>query len=299
MKYYIIQQLNHGSVFSKSYHTMGFFAKFSDYFLENILRMEARMKETDEELMPYVDFQSRPSTLHDHTNQKIKNEWEYVFLQPKREEVFNSDYIMNDATFYAGDYPDGQPKPTVRIRCQEKNWNRKETISELSRLIEKYVKIRPDVLDKTNKEILKHKTLAVHCRRSEFHLLAANVALQYENETYFDKVMKIFNEGDCEKIYLATEESEIVNYFKERIPDKLIYQDCYRILRHESPFQGAFKGLPRDKHFTLHAQEVFIDAYNMSKCDSLMCGISNVSNGALYMNGRKYNNLYYFDEIEL
>jgi len=297
MRYYIIPQLNHPSVSVKSYGTMGFFAKFG-YVLEALLRMEAIMKETGEELIPYIDFETRPSTLRDETNNETKNEWEYCFIQEDRYKVFGSPHMIMDASFYAGNYPDGQPKPILKINPGGKNFNDKELVKGLGELIKKYFKIRPEVSDKLNNEIKKNKTLGVHCRRSELHLLHDNIALKYENETYFEKIMKVFEENGFEKIYLATEEIDIINYFKEKIPDLLLYQeDCYRILRHESPFQGAFRGIPRDKHFTLHAQEVLIDAINLSKCDSLLCGISGVSNGATYINGLKYNNVFYFDEI--
>jgi hypothetical protein len=131
------------------------------------------------------------------------------------------------------------------------------------------------------------------------HLLHNDIALKYDNEVYYDKIMKVFNEGGFEKIYIATEEIEIINFFKSKIPDLLIYQDCYRILRSESPFQAAWLGDPRQNHFTLHSQEVLIDVLNMSKCNSLLCGISGVSNGAIYFNGLNYENVYYFDEVEL
>jgi hypothetical protein len=36
----------------------------------------------------------------------------------------------------------------------------------------------------------------------------------------------------------------------------------------------------------------------MSECESLLCGVSGVSNGVIYINGLKFNNVYYFDEIE-
>lgn len=289
--------MNHPSVYAKTYGTMGFFAKFG-YVLENLLRMEALMGETNEELIPYIDFESRPSTLRDYTNEDIKNEWDYCFTQVDRGLVFSSPSITTDAKFYAGTYPEGGPKPTVGVNPGGKNFRDKEMVTALGDVINKHIKVRPEILEKLNKEIKQHKTLAVHCRRSEMYMLHDNIALKYENEVYFDKIMEVFTEGGFDKIYLATEEIDIINYFKEKIPNILLYQEgCYRILRDGSPFQASFGQVPRHHHYTLHAQEVLIDSLNMSMCDSLLCGISGVSNGAIYFNSLQYKNVYYFDEI--
>jgi hypothetical protein len=107
--------------------------------------------------------------------------------------------------------------------------------------------------------------------------------------------MKIFNEGNFEKIYLATEEYEILDFFKRELGDTLIHQDCFRVGINESP---VHKNDSRPLHRTLQCQEVLIDALNMSECESLLCGVSGVSNGVIYINGLKFNNVYYFDEIE-
>ena len=53
----------------------------------------------------------------------------------------------------------------------------------------------------------------------------------------------------------------------------------------------------RNLHRTLQCQEVLLDALNMSKCTSLLCGVSGVSNGTIYINGLKFEDVYYFDEI--
>jgi hypothetical protein len=298
-KYYIIPQNNHPSVYSRSFATMGFFAKFTNV-LEQLLRMEVISKANNEEYIPFVDFESIPSSLRDYTNNETNNEWEYCFKQANKKDVLKSEYIqLFDGTFYAGNYPDNYPKPSLGINPGGKNFKDKELVKELNYLINKYLKVRDDVLERLNDDILKYKTLGVHCRRSEMHLLHGDIALNYENDTYLKKIMKVFDEGNFEKIYIATEEIEIINYLKNKIPDKILHQDCYRILRNESPFQASFLGLPRDKHFTLHAQEVLIDALNLSKCNSLICGISGVSNGAIYFNGLDFENVYYFDEIDI
>jgi hypothetical protein len=265
MKYYIIHKNHNGD---------GFFAKFNHVLMHLATSIELN-------LIPYVDY-TRPSNLRDHSN-VIKNEWEYCFDQNYKIEEVYKDYVLSDGNFKEW-YPAGG-----------KNFKNKELVKKLNFLYEKYIKVKPEILDKLNQEVKKFKTLAVHCRRSDMVNYHPNIALNYTNEIFLNKTLKIFNEGNFEKIYLATEEFEILDFFKRELGDKLIYQDCFRVGPNESP---VFKNDSRPLHRTLQCQEVLIDALNMSECESLLCGVSGVSNGVIYINGLKFNNVYYFDEIE-
>jgi hypothetical protein len=182
------------------------------------------------------------------------------------------------------------------FHSQWKWLHHKDFVDKINFLFTKYIKIKPEILSKINPDLTKYKTLAVHCRRSDMGRAHENIALNYSEEQFFKKVMKIFTENNFEKIYLATEEINIINYFKDNISDILIYQDCYRIPPHLSPVTDSHD---RPQHRTLQAQEVLLDVLNMSKCESLVCGISGVSNGAIFINGNKYNQVYYFDDIHI
>lgn len=279
MKYNIIYQKWDGA---------GHFARFT-FVLEQLLRMSEindSLNENDPEyLTPYFDFKSKVSNLRDLTNTEILNEWEYCFEQDLTlEEVLNSNHVHCDGEYIG------------RIPSQLKYFHHKDFVDKINFLFNKYIKIKPLILSQINNDITKYKTLAVHCRRSDMARFHTNIALNYSEELFFQKAMKIFEENNFERIYIATEEISIFNYFKEKINDILIYQDCYRIHNNQSP---VFEMDNRPLHRTLQAQEVLIDALNMSKCDSLVCGISGVSTGAIFINGNKYNQVYYFDEINL
>jgi hypothetical protein len=260
----------------EQFGTNGFFAKFN-----NVL---SGLNEADKlGLIPFIDYQTNHSNLYDPTNTEIKNEWEYCFIQDYDYDiVYNSRIVKSHSSF------NGWPPP------QEKNFRNKELVSRLNFLYEKYIKVKPEILSKLNNEITNFKTLAVHCRRSDMEHHHSNIALKYSDELFFEKTMKIFNDGNFEKIYLATEEISIIEFFKEKIGEQLFYQDCFRVYRNDSP---VHKNDERHNHRTLQCQEVLIDALNMSKCDSLLCGISGVSNATTYINGLKFNNVFYFDEI--
>lgn len=268
MSYYIIHKIHDGD---------GFFAKFNHVLMH--------LHEADNlGLKPYIDF-TKPSNLRDIQN-PIQNEWEYCFDQEVSIDDLRKNHNVISDGLFKGWYP-----------AQGKNFRDKNLTSRLNYLYEKYVKVKPNILNKLNEDVINFKTLAVHCRRSDMLKDHPNIGLDYTEEVFLQKTLKIFNEGNFEKIYLSTEETDILDFFLSNLGDKVIYQkDCFRVKKNQSP---VFATSDRKLHRTLQCQEVLIDALNMSKCVSLLCGISGVSNATIYMNGLKYDNVYYFDEINL
>ena len=124
MKYYVIPQNINFSVYKKNVYTMGFFAKFMTV-LDQLLRMEAQSKMNGEEYIPYIDWESNPSSLKDLTNNEIPNEWEYCFTQEKKEIVFSSEPHYSDGEFRGENVPEGYPKPIVGIKPQGKNFQKR------------------------------------------------------------------------------------------------------------------------------------------------------------------------------
>ena len=186
MSFYIINKIHHGD---------GFFAKFNHVLFHLV--------EGDNlNLTPYVDFKNIKSNLHDYTNLKIENEWEYCFEQNYNiDDVYKSPHVMSSGLFL-GWYP-----------AQGKNFRDKHLTSKLHNVYSKYVKIKPEILNRVELEIDNYRVLAVHCRRSDMVRDHANIGLNYSEDTFLQKTLKIFNDGNFEKIYLATEEIDILNYF--------------------------------------------------------------------------------------
>jgi hypothetical protein len=99
------------------------------------------------------------------------------------------------------------------------------------------------------------------------------------NEDFFDRTIKVFNQHNFDKIYLATEEQEILDYFIERLGDKIIYSECKRIQPGEQTF---WQDEVTDGNKI--SKEVLVDSLCLSKCDSLLTGISGVTYGSIFFN---------------
>jgi hypothetical protein len=264
-KYYIINYKHRGA---------GYFAYLNAVF--------GKLKYcNDNNLIPIVDW-SNPKVEY-YESQMGENPFDYYFDQELSVEEaikYNHEYCPEHYENYP---PSGQKinrLPAIVI--------------DLHNSINRFLKIKPEIIESLNDEIKSFKTLGVHCRRSDVERHHPEFAFIKNTEDFFNKTMMVFHNNGYEKIYLSTEETEIFQYFKDRVPEILLYQECFRIDRNDD---HRYITNDRNNHRYLMGKEVLIDSLNLSKCDSLLCGISGVSYGAIFFNGNKYNNVYYFDEI--
>ena len=264
-KYYIINYKHRGA---------GFFAYLNAVF--------GRLSHCNQNnLTPVVDW-SEPKVEY-YDSEMGDNPFDYYFEQ----DVTIEEALKLDHEHCPGQYVN-YPPSGLKINRNP------EIVIDLHIAINKFLKIKPEILNSLNTEIESFKTLGVHCRRSDMGRHHPEFAFINNTEDFFNKAMSVFNNNGYEKIYISTEETEIFEYFKHRVPEILIYQDCFRIDRNDD---HRIITNDRNNHRYMMGKEVLIDSLNLSKCDSLVCGISGVSYGAIFFNGNKYNNVYYFDEI--
>ena len=247
-------------------------------------------------LKPVVDW-SHIFNIYGDSSRPESNPFEYFF---------NQKYSINDLTpdnhIVA---PDGFSKdvwPEDHIPYGVEGLKLRDystLVSKFNKVFTDVFSIKEDILKEINTDVSKYKTLGVHCRRSDMVLGHPQHALVHDlNETY-SKVIKTFEQGNYEKIYLATEENEIIDFFKEKFQDKLIYQE--NIWRADPGVKEwcwyNMRSNDRPQHNYLKGKEVLLDSLNLSKCDSIICSISNVSYSAIIFNNLNYSNIYYFDEL--
>jgi len=221
-----------------------------------------------------------------------KNSWDYYF-----ENKVDSDYAIksineNLDNWYStdGSYH-GYPPP------QNFLWGDNNLVSKMGFFCENFLVPKKEILNELKNEVLNHKTLGAHCRRSDLHWAHGNLQLSFSEEDYFRNVMKVFEHGKFEKIYLSTEEISIYNYFMERVPEIIIsYPDFYRVIQTESPVFNLHKNV-RPLHKYLTGKEILIEILNLSRCHSLVCYISGVSAMATYYNNCKFDKIYYHNNL--
>lgn len=214
------------------------------------------------------------------------NSWEYYF--ENQIQSTESDFIES-----SGEYKDDYvPTPGT------KNFRDTTELEIYGKLVNMYFKPKIHVIESLNSTITDKKTLGVHIRRSNMGWYHPDAYLGWSDDEYFNKVMNIFNKHGFEKIYLATEEYSIYNYFNERVPEILLGIDtCYRVGSDQMLEYSLVDKTTRPLHVYNSGLEVLVDTLNLSNCHSMLCFLSGVTSIACFFNNNKFNDVYYFDEI--
>lgn len=152
--------------------------------------------------------------------------------------------------------------------------------------------------DKTQRYItnsisfLSDRTLGVHARGTDYALGLARHPKIITIEEYLNKAKEMFSSGRYDKVFLATEDENILSVFQNEFGTKLVYYtDVFRASGNQGPHST-----PNDRplHYYKLGLEVLRDIYTLAYCDGLIANLSNVSNAARYVNialGRKYSEI--------
>lgn len=175
-----------------------------------------------------------------------------------------------------------------------------DEIERLADLYKKYIhlndKTKEYIEEQINEILDEGSILAVHIRGTDFNLGVKDHPIVITAEEYLETVKKVFAEGKYEKIFLATDDINALELFKEEFKNKLLYyKDAFRT----DSYVGAHTLLnDRPLHHYKLGLEVLRDIYTLASCDSLVCGLSQVSFAARYVNlaiGRKYSKIVVMD----
>lgn len=151
--------------------------------------------------------------------------------------------------------------------------------AEIARIYQKYIRFQEDVLKQLQEEegalVGKKKTLGVHFRGTDFKLNYDNHPVSVKIEQEFSVIDQALKEQGFEQIFLATDEKETVEAFKERYGDIVVwYKDVFR---GEGNVSVAFSESERSYHKYKLAYEVVRDVFTLSMCQGLVAGVSQVS----------------------
>lgn len=150
-----------------------------------------------------------------------------------------------------------------------------------------------EYVDNSIEEIIGPKrTLGIHVRGTDFNqgFLYHPVALRAGE--VIERVKDVISNGDYEQIFLATEDQRILEAFKKEFGGMLVYYDD--VARSDCDVGPHSMELDRPLHHYKLGLEVIRDAHTLANCDGLICGLSQVSFAARYINraeGKKYADL--------
>lgn len=250
-------------------------------FFSNVSSVLCHLKiATDNGMTPVIDFKNFP-TLY---NEKGKinntfNSWEYYFAPVSiysLDEVYHSKNVF----FSSGLYPKGMSY----------------SITEnpgLYGIYTKHISLQNDIQAKiksyTQQINFQDNVLGIHFRGQEQKYATGHSFPPTEEQMlrYTDRILQKYK---ISKIFLVTEDIDYLNLFIKRYGDKVYYTDMFRTRK-----VNAYKIRPRKNHMYLLGKEVLVDAMLLSKCRGLLCGDSNVSEIATFINHQKYQFHYKID----
>lgn len=165
-----------------------------------------------------------------------------------------------------------------------------DEIDRLAVIYQKYMKLRPELQIKIDKEVKAHfanvsgKVLGVHVRGVDWRKMkVVRHPIAASEEDYLQASKEMMRELGYEKVFLASDSNETIDLFRAEFGDRLITTQAIR-----APSGSGELAIFDDKNDGYQmGYEILRDAYALAACDSLLCGLSNVSYGVQIINKTK------------
>jgi len=261
--------------------SVGFFAEF----LFTLIRLYFA---TDRGFTPYVYWGNEFLYYEPDGIDQEKNAFLYYFTPVS--DVLRSDHAAH--VLIANDY---------HIQDVQKRLNTHgyavsdEYMVELSNMIRKYIQYNEKTqiyLENGYEKLIGDKrALAVHFRGTDYRRQYNNHPVFVTLEEEIAKVREILKEKDYEVIFLATDEQAAVSTFQQEFGEKVkVFEDTYRAYGGDESV--AYSSISREKHHYLLGLEVLRDQYMLTRCDGLVCGVSNLTLSARMMRKAWYDKDY-------
>lgn len=155
----------------------------------------------------------------------------------------------------------------------------KEFEEALMQIMKKYIQIKPELAAEFEEQITaifqNKRVLGVHHRGTDYKKSYDGHPVQIKPEQEIKWVLDIKEKYHIDIIFLATDDMELLNCYKQQLGENLVYfEDTYR---GEEDISIAFSKEKREVHHYLLGKEVLRDVYALSKCTCLVAGKSQVS----------------------
>lgn len=275
--YYIIRRVPLGEGFFSNYF---YVLSHVRYALEN-------------GYFPVVDMQNY-KTLYseDEAINGTDNTWEYYFEAMKGiglKEAYESDnYILS-----SGKYLSEMGVPVYEVN---QGHITDEMVKNLLPVVKEYMTVKAEIRNSVEMFIEQNglkdcQTVGVHVRGTDMHVTQKGHTLPPKYEKITEQIDSLIKQDNSIRIFLCTDEEKVVDVMKKQYGERIVCFDEYRASADDTSNKGLHKENKktiRKHHRYLMGVEILKDALMLSKCDYLICGISNVTSAAVLFNGLEY-----------
>ena len=126
------------------------------------------------------------------------------------------------------------------------------------------------------KGIREKKTIGVHVRGTDYNAGIEGHPVKVDETEHVKLVDEMLKTEGYEQIFVASDESKVIEYFRDNFGDKVIFYDD--ILRSSDGNPVHFSKNERESHHYLLGIEILKDLYALAACDGFVGGISQISN---------------------
>lgn len=153
-----------------------------------------------------------------------------------------------------------------------------EYLNEMSKIVHSYINLNQRIEKKIKEEmqeVITDGTLGIHIRGTDFRVGYNDHPIAVLSEEYFDEIDKLLESGRYNSIFLATDDSGLLNEFKDKYHGKIKYYND--VLRGDSDNFVDEIITNRDNNKFLLGYEILRDMITLANCKGLVAGVSQVS----------------------
>lgn len=262
-------------------HSVGFFAEFL-YALIRLYFADVRG------LTPFIKWDDNFLYYEKNGIDNESNAFLYYFNPvSKVQDIAGAAYVIHSADCHIHQVQDELDTHGYLVSD--------EYMEALSCMIRKYIRYNAKTLayleSGYEKLIGNKRALAVHFRGTDYRRQYNNHPVFVTIEQEIEKVRELLNVKGYEVIFLATDEKEAIDVFRNEFGDIVkVFDDVWRAEGGDESV--AYSLSDRNNHHYLLGLEVLRDEYMLTRCDGLVCGISNLTLSARMMRKAWYEKDY-------
>lgn len=246
--------------------------------------------------IPVVDYKSFWTQYHMEGELNKVNVWDKFFLQPgaySLEDISRSRNII---------ISDKKPAPSEKYFMGNTDfYDNPERLEYFQGVFKKYIKFNSSTekyLSNKRNTIIPNsaRVLGVLCRGTDYLLKKPkNHPIQPDPQDVIELASRIMSEYSCDYIFLATEDEDILNLFKAKFGDGLLFVDQKRISKsdmHKAELVvDVNKESNQDKY--LMGLDYLLATYILSTCNCFIGGRTGGTKGVLLMQDKfEYKYIY-------
>lgn len=212
------------------------------------------------------------------------NPFEYYFEQVADtpvEEVYESArvFLYHNGHAVRAEYDLGNPDPFASASYFISD----AYLKGMARVFKKYIHLNPIVDTRVSEDMNRllpggwdrKRVLGVHIRGTDYELNWTNHPNMVTVDEYFHAIDEIMRMHSYEYIFLATDDKRRLTSLSQKYGSKLIYYKD--VFRGDRDLCVTLEKNDRPLHHYLNGLEVIRDMYTLARCDSFVCGLSQIS----------------------